>query len=257
MNPRGRISQDETMADVRIEPCLKRIRAIFNGETAFDTTRALYVWERPFYPTYYIPADDIRVDVVPNGRTKDSSTRGRAELFDIRADGALKEDAGWRYPDSPIERLRDVLRFDWDAFDEWLEEDEPVYIHARDPYSRVDILHSSRHVEVVVARVKVADSHKPAILFETGLPPRFYIPLSDIRTDLLEPSPKQSGCPYKGTATYWSLTVGDERFDDFFWTYRSPLPESQKIAGLVSFYNEKVDLYVDGELQRRPRSPFS
>lgn len=241
---------------VRIEPGMKRVRGYIAGEVLFDTTRPLLVWEIPFYPAYYVPVEDVAVELVPNGRTKDSKRRGRAELLDVKVRGALREGIASRYPDSPIERLRDVVRFDWDALDEWLEEDEPVYTHPRDPHTRIDILSSSRHVEVVVEGEKVASSSKPTILFETGLPPRYYLPIPEVRMDLLEPSDTQSHCPYKGTATYWSLNVGGKKFDDFVWTYRTPLPESQKIAGLVAFYNEKVDLYVDGELQRRPRTKF-
>jgi uncharacterized protein (DUF427 family) len=141
--------------------------------------------------------------------------------------------------------------------DEWLEEDEPVYTHPRDPYKRVDILASSRHVRVAVDGVTVADSVRPRILFETGLPPRYYLPLSDIRAELLIPSETQTRCPYKGTAGYWSVDTGHGMHRDLVWIYRAPLPESQKIAGLACFYNERVDLYIDGELQERPRTPFS
>ncbi len=248
------------MADdkrVRIEPSFKRVRGLLGGEVVFDTTKPLLVWEVPYYPAYYIPADDVTAALLDNGRTKDSASRGFAQLFDVKVGAVLKEDAGWRYPDSPVPRLRDTVRFDWDALDEWLEEDEPVYVNPRDPYSRVDILASSRHVEVVVDGVKIADSRKPTILYETKLPPRYYLPLTDVRTDLLEASTTQTGCQYKGTATYWSLNVGGHTLTDVVWTYRAPLPESQKIAGLVAFYNEKVDLYVDGELQRRPRTKYS
>ncbi len=240
-----------------VEQADKRVRGLIAGEVVFDTTKPLLVWEHSFYPAYYIPQEDISADLVGNGRTKDSATRGRAELYDLKVGTEPREDAAWRYPDSPIERIRDAVRFEWNAIDEWLEEDEPVYVHPRDPHTRVDILSSSRHVEVVVDGVKVADSNKPTILFETGLPPRFYLPISDVRTDLLVPSSTQTRCPYKGTATYWSLELDGKRHDDLFWTYRTPLPESQKVAGLVSFYNEKVDLYVDGELQRRPHTKFS
>jgi uncharacterized protein (DUF427 family) len=141
--------------------------------------------------------------------------------------------------------------------DEWLEEDEPVYTHPRDPYKRVDILASSRHVRVEVDGVTVAASVRPHILYETGLPPRYYLPLPDIRTELLSVSDTVSHCPYKGTAGYWSVDTGRGVHQDLAWIYRSPLPESQKVAGLACFYNEKVDLYIDGELQDRPRSPFS
>jgi uncharacterized protein (DUF427 family) len=169
----------------------------------------------------------------------------------------VAKDGAWAYLDSPIEELRGLVRFEWQALDEWLEEDELVYVHPRSPYSRVDILSSSRRVQVLVDGVELADSSHPHILFETGLPPRYYLPLADVRTELLAPSEKVSQCPYKGTATYWHAQVGDQRYDDFVWMYRSPLAESAKIAGLACFYNEKVDLIVDGVPQERPRTPFS
>jgi uncharacterized protein (DUF427 family) len=141
--------------------------------------------------------------------------------------------------------------------DEWLEEDEPVYTHARDPHTRVDILASSRHVRVEIDGVTVADSRSPRILFETGLPPRYYLPLTDVRTDLLRPSDTQSHCPYKGAAGYWSVDTGTNVHEDLVWIYRTPLPESQKIAGLAAFYDEKADVFIDGVQQRRPRTKFS
>jgi uncharacterized protein (DUF427 family) len=162
-----------------------------------------------------------------------------------------------RYVDSPFEELRDKVRFLWDALDEWFEEDEPVYTHPRDPYTRVDILASSRHVRVEIDGLTVAESHHPHILFETRLPPRFYLPLTDVHVELLHPSQTETHCPYKGMANYWSINVGGKLYRDYIWIYRSPFPESQKIAGLVAFYNEKVDLYLDGELQARPHTHFS
>jgi len=132
-----------------------------------------------------------------------------------------------------------------------------VDVHPRDPYSRLDVLTSSRHVEVVINGVTVAETHRPTLLFETGLPVRYYLPQPDVRWDLLRPSSRTSRCPYKGTAEYWSVQAGDELVDDVVWIYRTPLPESQKIAGLACFYNERVDLVVDGVRQERARSPFS
>jgi len=121
----------------------------------------------------------------------------------------------------------------------------------------VDILASSRHVRIEVDGVTVAESAQPRILFETGLPPRYYIPLTDVRMDLLRPSDTESHCPYKGTAGYWSVDTGDAVHEDIVWIYRTPLPESQKIAGLACFYNEKVDIVLDGERQERPQTHFS
>jgi uncharacterized protein (DUF427 family) len=240
-----------------VERSQKRVRVNLAGELVADTREPRLVWEIPYYPTYYFPAADVRADLVATGRTDHSPSRGDAEVYDVKVAAATAPGAALRYSQSPIEELRDLVRLDWAAMSQWFEEDEPVYTHPRDPYSRVDILASSRHVRVVVNGVTVAESRQPRILFETGLPPRYYLPLTDLRMDLLRPSEKESQCPYKGTATYWSLDVDGNVLDDFVWTYRSPFPESQKIAGLACFYNEKVDLYVDGQLQERPRSPFS
>ena len=242
---------------VRVEPCHKRIRVYRDNELVADTLDALYVWESPHYPTYYLPAGDFHAQLRPTGATEHSPSRGEAEVLDVVTAGGTAAGAALRYPDSQIEALRGAVRLEWKAMDEWMEEDEPVYTHPRDPYSRVDILASSRHVRVELDGVTVADSHGPRILFETGLPPRYYLPISDLRLDLLRPSQTSTHCPYKGTAGYWTLEVNGKRYEDYVWIYRTPLPESQKIAGLACFYNERVDLYVDGVLQERPRSPFS
>jgi uncharacterized protein (DUF427 family) len=242
---------------VRVEPSQKRVRAYFAGDLVADTIHPLLVWEIPYYPAYYLPAADVRAKLVPTGRTERSPSRGVAEILDVVTERGTAAGAARRYPDSPIEGLRDAVRLDFAAMDEWLEEDEPIYIHPRSPYTRVDILASSRHVRVEIDGVTVAESSAPRILFETGLPPRYYLPLPDVRMDLLVPSDTQTHCPYKGTAGYWSIEVNGKRYEDYVWIYRSPLPESQKIAGLACFYNEKVDLYVDGVPLGHPRSPFS
>lgn len=242
---------------LRIEEGDKRVRGYARGELIFDTKRPVLVWEVPYFPTYYIPEHDVRVGLVASGGTERSASRGEGESLDIKLNRASVEGAALRYPDSPVEELRNLVRFQWEALDEWLEEDEPIYTHPRDPYTRVDILRSSRHVEVVVDGVKIAETHRPTILFETGLPTRYYMPLSDVRRDVLRPSSSQTHCPYKGAASYFSVEVNGRIYEDLVWIYRTPLPESQKIAGLVSFYNEKVDIYVDGELQERPKTKFS
>jgi uncharacterized protein (DUF427 family) len=242
---------------VRVEHGHKRVRAYLAGEVVADTTRPLLVWEVPYYPVYYLPLEDLRAELVPSGDVEHSLSRGDATVYDVKVGRGTAAAAARRYAESPLEELREAVRLDWAAMDEWMEEDEPVYTHPRDPYTRVDILASSRHIRVVVDGAVVADSHQPRVLFETGLPPRYYLPLSDVRLDLLIPSSTQTHCPYKGMANYWSLQVGDKRYDDFVWIYRAPFPESQKIAGLASFYNEKVDLYIDEVLQPRPRTHFS
>lgn len=242
---------------VRVEPGHKRVRAYLGGGLVVDTLRSALVWEKPFYPSYYLPLVDVVAELIPTGAIEHSPSRGDAQVFDVKVFEAVAPAAALRYVDSPFEELRDKVRFVWDALDEWFEEDELVYTHPRDPYTRVDILASSRHVRVEIDGLTVAESHHPHILFETGLPPRFYLPLTDVRVDLLHPSQTETRCPYKGMANYWSINVGGKLYRDYLWIYRSPFPESQKIAGLVAFYNEKVDIYLDGELQARPHTHFS
>ncbi len=248
----------ESRGRVSVEDSAKRVRAYVGGELVVDSRRTKLVWENPSYPAYYFPVEDVRRDALkPSGRVEHSPSRGDAHYFDVHAGGRVATDAAWQYPESPLTEIRDLIRFDWQSLTAWFEEDEEVYVHPRSPYTRVDILASSRHVRVEINGVTVADSHQPRILFETGLPPRYYLPLVDVRMDLLRDSSTASQCPYKGTAGYWSVDAGGELAIDVVWTYRTPLPESQKIAGLVAFYNERVDLYVDGELQPRPRTKFA
>lgn len=211
-----------------MEDGAKRVRAYLGGAPVADTTRPRLVWEVPYYPTYWLPEVDVRAERLPPG----SFRRGEGEL------------AGY-------------LRLEWDAMDVWFEEDEEVVVHPRDPYTRVDILASSRHVEVALGGLTVADSRQPRLLFETGLPVRFYVPLPDVRLEYLRPSATVTRCPYKGTATYWSVEAGGQLYPDVVWTYRSPLAESQKIAGLACFLNERVDLTVDGVALARPQTKFS
>jgi uncharacterized protein (DUF427 family) len=249
------------MADrgrVKVEQGHKRVRAYLHGEVVADTTRPLLVWEIPYFPAYYLPEADVRTELlVPSERTEHSPSRGDSTYSHIDVGGARAEDAAWRFPDSPIEELRSAIRLDWDAMDAWFEEDEQVYVHPRSPYTRVDALHSSRHVQVEIDGVTVADSVRPVLLFETGLPTRYYLPKTDVRLDLLTPTATTSQCPYKGTAEYYSVTVDGTKHDDAVWWYRAPLRESEGIAGLVAFYNERVDIIVDGERLERPRTKFS
>jgi uncharacterized protein (DUF427 family) len=248
---------EKPRGSVRIEPGHKRVRAYLGGELVADTRSPFLVWEWPYYPTYYIPAADVRAALVPAGENQHSPSRGEGEVLHVKVATGTAERAALRYPDSPLERLRGLIRLDWNAMSEWLEEDEPVYTHPRDPYKRIDILASSRRVRIDLDGVTVAESGQPRILYETGLPARHYIPITDTRMDLLRPTPTHSHCPYKGTASYWTVDTGRAVHEDVVWMYRTPLPESQKIAGLVCFYDEKVDLYLDGEHQDRPRTHFS
>ena len=237
---------------VRVETSEKRVRAYLGGHLVVDTLRPVLVWEIPYYPTYYLPAEDIRADLVEDGPGRHSASRGDATSYTVKVDGAERPGAAVRYLESPLPELRDLVRLDWKAMDAWFEEDEEVFVHPRSPYTRVDVLPASRHVRVEVDGVTVAESSSPRLLFETGLPVRYYLPKTHVRMDLLEPTDTVTHCPYKGTAEYWSVRTADADHPDLAWSYPTPLEESGKIAGLVCFYSEKVDIFVDGVRQARP-----
>jgi uncharacterized protein (DUF427 family) len=247
-----------TRGQVRTEPGAKRVRAYLGGEVVADTIHPVLVWEVPYYPAYYFPADDVRTDLLePDGGIDHSPSRGDGQTFTVTVGAKRAPGAAVRYQDSPIPELRDLIRLDWGAMDAWFEEDEEVFTHPRDPYTRIDILPSSRHVRIEIDGVTVAESSNPALLFETGLPVRYYLPKTHVRLDLLSHTDYQSHCPYKGQAEYWSVRTGDSVHEDIAWSYPTPLPESLGIGGHIAFYDEKVDVFVDGVRQDRPSTKFS
>ncbi|WP_433464965.1 DUF427 domain-containing protein [Spirillospora sp. CA-142024] len=236
---------------LRIEESGKRVRTYLGGRLVADTTRPSLVWEIPYYPTYYFPEEDVRAELVEDGPGKRSPSRGESTAYTVKVDGAQAPGAALRHTELP-----GLVRLDWNAMDAWFEEDEEVFVHPRDPHTRVDVLAASRHVRVEVDGVTVAESSSPRLLFETGLPVRYYLPKPHVRMDLLEHTDNVTHCPYKGTAEYWSVRAGGELHPDLAWSYPTPLDESRKVAGLVCFYSEKVDIFVDGVLQERPKTKF-
>jgi uncharacterized protein (DUF427 family) len=243
---------------VKVERGAKRIRGYLDGTLVVDSIRPLLVWEHPNYPAWYLPVEDVTADLLePNERVDRSPARGPAHRFDLVVGDHRVPDAAWHHPDSPIDELHGHVRFEWGALDAWFEEDEQVYVHPRDPYKRVDVLRSSRHVVIRIDGQVVADSTRPTLLFETSLPTRYYLPKTDLRLDLLTSTSSQTQCPYKGTAEYYTATVEGTEHVDIAWWYRHPAHESAGIAGLVAFYDEKVDVEVDSVAQERPRTHFS
>ncbi len=236
----------EARGRVRVETGTKRVRAYLGGRPAADTTRPLLVWESPHYPTYYLPLADVAADLDPTGATERSPSRGTAEVCDVRLEGATATGAALRYTEPALEALRGRVRLDWQAMEAWFEEDEEVFVHPRDPYVRIDALRSTRHVVATFDGAVLADSHAPVILYETGLPPRHYLPATDVRLDLLTPSATVTHCPYKGSTRYFDLHLDSRVERDLAWSYPTPLPESRPIAGLVCLPAERVDLTVDG-----------
>jgi uncharacterized protein (DUF427 family) len=240
---------------IYLEPTPKRIRVELGGETIADSRRVMLLHESGLQPSYYFPPGDVRADVLePSERHTRCPKKGEASYFTLRVGERVVEDGAWYYP-APLEGappIKDLIAFYWDRVDRWLEEAEEVVVHPRDPYHRIDVIRSERHVRVSLDGRLLAESRRPVALFESNLPPRWYLPREDVIAEL-DPSDTVTRCPYKGTAGYYSVAG----VKDLVWYYEEPRPEAGGIKGLVCFLNEKVDLELDGESQERPETPFS
>lgn len=234
---------------VYLEPSPRRVRGVLGGETVVDSLRPSLLHETGLLPVYYFPRGDVRMDLL---EATDHATRcpfkGRAAYWTVRAGGREAENAAWAYPEPLPEApaaLASHLAFYWEAMDAWYEEDQEIYVHPRDPYHRVDLVASDRHVRVRVGGHTVAESDRAVAVFETGLPPRWYLPREDVEMSLLEPSDTVTRCPYKGEASYFSVRLDGEVYEDLVWTYPEPLPGKEPITGRLAFYDdERVELDV-------------
>jgi uncharacterized protein (DUF427 family) len=241
-----------------VEPVPRRIRAELGGRLVLDTTRALYLWEWPPYPQFLIPAGDVDPEVLVDEERVSNLSRGRVARVGLRVGDVERAGAGRRYVESTIPGIVDTIRFDWAALDAWYEEDEQVFVHPRNPYSRVDALRSGRTVRIELDGLVLAESSAPVAVFETGLPPRWYLERTAVDFTHLRPSDTETACPYKGRTTgYWSVQTSEALYPDLAWTYDFPTAPLLPIAGLVAFYDEKVDVFLDGVEQERPVTPFS
>ena len=236
---------------VHIELSPRRVRAYFSGELIADSERVLLVYESKRPPTYWFPTADVRM---ANLQAKEAAEGGQLMRWSLVVGERHAENAAKAYadPSGDLGPLANHIAFAWNVMDSWFEEDEEVFVHPRDPYTRVDTVNSSRHLRVEVEGQVVAESHRPVLLYETGLPTRYYIPKQDVRMDLLEPTGTVTRCPYKGVARYWSLNLGDHAVTDIVWAYPTPIPECTRIENLLSFYNERVDIFLDGVLLPKP-----
>ncbi len=243
-----------------VEPAPRRVRATLDGELVFDSTRARYVWEWPYYPQYYIPVEDVDGRFLVDEHHEQPLREGTARRHGLRVGDADRPGAVRVFGDEAIDGVAGTARFDWAALDAWYEEDEQVFVHPRNPYVRVDSLRSHRHVRVSLEGITLAESSRPVLVFETGLPTRYYFDRTDVDFGHLVPAATQTACPYKGvTSAYWSVRTGDEvrhGHQDLAWAYDFPTRQLLPIAGLVAFYNEKTDIDVDGVRLPRARTHF-
>jgi uncharacterized protein (DUF427 family) len=245
----------------RWEDSQRKVRVIFAGITVAESTHVMRLQEYGHLPVYHFPMQDVRQEVLEaTDHHTHSPLKGEASYWTIRVGDRVAENAAWSYPSPPPTgpQVKCHMAFYWHLMDAWYEEDEQVYGHARDPYKRVEILPSSRHVRVVLGGETIAETHHPRLLLETSGPIRYYLPEQDVRMELLESTETITRCPYKGQASYWSARIGAKVFKDIVWRYRDPFPACTPIDGLLCFFNERVDaIYVDDEPVPKPITPWS
>jgi uncharacterized protein (DUF427 family) len=242
-----------------LEPTPKRIRVVVGGETVADSRNAMMLQESGHQPVYYFPPSDVRLDLLEESdRHTRCPKKGEASYYTIRVGDSVVDAGAWYYPD-PIPGappIRDLIAFYWNRMDHWFEEDEEVFGHPRDPYHRIDVIRTDRHLRVSLDGELLAESDRVVALFESNLPARWYLPIEDVAAELI-PSETVTRCPYKGLASYYSVKRGDGTVEkDLVWYYPEPAPEALRIAGLVCFFNERVEIELDGEDAERPDSPW-
>ncbi|KAK4561098.1 hypothetical protein LTR86_005053 [Recurvomyces mirabilis] len=249
----------------KVLPTPRLIQLLFNGLYIVKTTDARYVWEHPFYPQFYVPAQALHDAsksgqlTVTDGETYQSDngntigkqlilkvgerTIDKTVSFDPALAGSAKDLAG-------------LVKIDFDSVDQWFEEASPIFVHPKDPFKRIEIIQSTRPIRVLIDGQQVAKTTTSQHLYETGLPARFYLPMTDVDPAVLRPSKTKTKCPYKGEAEYYSVEVNGKLHEDVVWYYNRPTIESAQVVSLLCFYNEKVDIELDGKILERPKTHF-
>ncbi|MFJ8046542.1 DUF427 domain-containing protein [Streptomyces luteogriseus] len=243
------------------EPSERWVRGRKGDVTVVDSRHPVLVWEPHLpVPQYAFPRADVRTDLLHPAAHPPTGTHTGSQIFyDLHASGEPVVNAAWTFP---ADDLAGHIAFEWfrrwdSGLDHWYEEEEEIFVHPRDPHKRVDAMASSRHVQVGIGGTLVADTVRPVLLFETSLPTRYYIPRDDVRLDLFEPTDHRTACPYKGRARYWTWRGEGDVPRNVLWSYPDPLPAVAVVQELFAFYNEAVDITVDGRGEERPVTPFT
>lgn len=223
----------------------RRVRGTFGGSKVFDTSAGRLLHESQILPVLYVPEADVATELlVPTDTSTFCPFKGDAVYWSVVAGDRTSADAAWSYPkpNQEADWLRGHYAFYWDRLDAWLDEDEEVYKHLRDPFHRVDVRRSSRPVTVSAGGETIAESASAMVLSETGLPNRFYLPMDDVRRESLEPTDETAHCPYKGDARYWSVNAGGNAFENAVFSYTDPFDDARRVAGYVSFLHDEINV---------------
>jgi uncharacterized protein (DUF427 family) len=235
------------------------VRAKFGSEFIADSRNALLLiaYDKEFRTRYYFPQKDVKTEYFEESDY--TGKDGNYKYWHIRIGDRFEKNAAYMIVNPPddVVDVKGYISFKWNAIDHWYEEEEEIFIHPRDPYKRIDIVDSSRHIQVVIDSEIVADTKNPRLLFETGLPVRYYIPAEEVKKEFLIDSDLNTGCPYKGTASYYSVKTGENIHNNVVWYYSDPIDESARIKNYICFYNEKIDIIENGKLLPHPVTPFS
>ncbi len=231
-----------------LESCPRRVRVVLGETTVAESTDVRLLHPPGRTPTYLFPPQYVRTELFrPSERRRSDPGMGPATYWDVRVGERRAQDAAysWEQPPEEAAGIAGLIAFDWDSMDGVFEEDEEVFVHPRDPYTRIDVLRTSRRVRVSLGGMLLADSMRSRMLIESGLPVRWYLPPEDVRTDLLQLAARTTRCPYKGIARYWSVRLEDGLEKDVVWSHPDPFHDADAVRGLLCFFDDRVDLEVE------------
>jgi uncharacterized protein (DUF427 family) len=255
--PAGRFHVPMPESVLFIEGVPARIRGVAAGETVVDSPNAMLLHETGRLPVYHFPAGEVRTDLLSETGEREQSARGEMAWHRLTIGDREVPRAAWTYPEPAADFLEGLIAFRWGALDEWFAEAEQLFGHPKDPYSRIDVCRTTRHVRVLLDGEVLADSRRARVLYEAALPPRWYLPPEDVDTDRLVPSDHLTRCAYKGVAHYWHVRVGGDLVEDLVWTYPDPDHDAERVRDMLCFFSERVDVELDGVVGERPQTQWS